>query len=176
MHLISFSFFSFKVCHNILDILIVIINYILVLYIYIIYIYLYNCHYIIIYYALSHILQRRWRITPNILLLLFCCYFFFTGVSQTLTPYCGCSFAITSFSLFIARHACRGVWWCLCCVRVWMCTCRVCILRALPRRVFAALYTILSFLSTSRTLPRRARSIRKFKVEGSKFKVGSFSC
>lgn len=60
--------------------------------------------YYYIYYALSHILQRRWRITPNILLLLFCCYFFVTGIPQTLTSYCGCRFCgYFVFFLFIAQ-------------------------------------------------------------------------
>lgn len=71
--------------------------------------------YYYIYYALSHILQRRWRITPNILLLLFCCYFFVTGIPQTLTPYCGCRFCVYFIFLFIAQG------------RLIVCVCFLCI-------------------------------------------------
>jgi len=80
---------------------------------------------------------------------------FVTGVSRTLTPYCGCSFAIVSFFVsidsLITRHACTGARWChayVCTyVRIDVCMCRVshsCVC-ALRRRV-ARLLLFLSLI------------------------------
>lgn len=110
--------------------------------------------YYYIYYALSHILQRRWRITPNILLL-FCCYFFVTDVPQTLTSYCGCRFCGYFVFLFIAH---KGVWLC---VRVCFFVCTVgCVCSCICMRVQCYVISVaVLFFFPTRLFPRRARKL-----------------
>jgi len=91
--------------------------------------------------------------------------FFVTGVPQTLTPCCGCSFAITSFHYSLRAmlaEAFDGV----CVVSTCVDVCMPCVhfTRVTASRFRGFIYYSFSFLSTSRLLPRRARSIRKFKV------------
>jgi len=96
---------------------------------------------------------------------------FVTGVSRTLTPYCGCSFAIVSFFVsidsLITRHACTGARWChayVCTyVRIDVCMCRVshsCVC-ALRRRVAR----LLLFFPNCSPL-RHTRPVRKFEAFG----------